>query len=199
MAKLSKFLFAYILITFLGCSAMAEQPIFYTTKTASLNGPTDGNLIQLLERFDTIVIKFGGGGLVYGMMDTLRYLKDRPEKTIVIDGGCYSACTLLLESPNVLLTTNARMHFHSATAYKCEGGKTVGIPGVKANFDMLKSFRMVTQHWIMRSQAYGSTAFTEMPVKMVRKIYKTKYVDFVWVRGTITEIKLIPGPAKSVC
>jgi len=199
MAKLTRLFIAFMLFTFLGCSAMAEQPVFFSANMTTLDGPTDDNLMSLLHRYDTIVIKFGGGGKVYGMFDTLDYLKTRPHKTIIIDGGCYSACTMLLTSPNVLLTQNARIFFHSATSTVCEDGKNVTRLGHKANKDMLGKFNPMQRAWIKLHKAYASTNFTEMPKKLVRQLYKSKFIDGFGSGEKIMSVKVVPGAPYDAC
>lgn len=45
-----------------------------------LNGPTDGNLVELFKNSDSIVVKYGMGGNISGMLQTLGFLKETPIK-----------------------------------------------------------------------------------------------------------------------
>ncbi|MNK60498.1 hypothetical protein D3C87_796320 [compost metagenome] len=152
---------------------------FSTAETIyTLAGPTDNNLIELLDDSDAVVIQLGLGGRVNGMLDTLQYLRNHPSKTIVIDGECYSACTMLLSAPdNVLLTDNARMFFHSGTETVCDDGLEVQRLSPSANQKMLKLFSATQRAWIINTNAYSSVRFTEMPRGLVYVLYRDMWIS----------------------
>lgn len=137
-----------------------------------LSGTTDSNLIPYLLRADTMVITQGNGGLVYGMFETINFLKSHPKKRVIIDGPCFSACTLLLNAPqNVRITQNTRMFFHSAVHDECVDGLIQKRIAPQANTDMWKSFETLTRKWITESKAFTRTSFTEMPVDFLQQRY----------------------------
>lgn len=149
-----------------------------TPVVTAFAGGTDGNLIGMLEETDAVVIQLGLGGRVNGMLDTLEYLRRHPKKTIVIDGECYSACTMLLSAPNnVLLTDNARMFFHSGTETTCVDGLKETRLSPSANAKMLALFGPAQRAWIHNTNAFGSTDFTEMPKALVHFVYSDMMIS----------------------
>lgn len=60
------------------------------------------------------LITNGGGGDVGGHLD-YRNMLLRDGGKVVIDGGCYSACTVFYSLPNACLTPKAKFGFHAAT------------------------------------------------------------------------------------
>jgi hypothetical protein len=101
------------LLAALALIVLAVIPLRAEPTGVVVNGRTDSNLMQTLQTSDQIVIKYGSGGYVDGMLETMAYLKANPNKHIVIDGECVSACTLLLATSvsrnSVCYTSNARL------------------------------------------------------------------------------------------
>jgi len=161
----------------------------HTPRRLALRGPTDGNLIGFLKQTDALIIQFGGGGNLGGMKDTLAYLKANPEKVVLIDGPCFSACTLLLEAKNTLWTNDAKFYFHSATAHWCADGKEQSGMSTSANEAMLDIFRPHTQVWIIESGAFESLEFTKMPEVLVERIYGSKRLDSRYAAPKMDEKK----------
>ena len=128
---------------------------------------TDETLKLAFQYSDLIVIKFGAGGVLKGMINTLNYLKQHPEKKIIIDGPCYSACTLLLSSPNVKFTSKTDFYFHAA--YKKHDGKIfIDVESTKAYLDLMP---FSIQVWISRNKAVESTKFKKFDFKLMKHYF----------------------------
>jgi hypothetical protein len=126
---------------------------------------TDQFLIRLFGTTDAILIRGGAGGDVDGMIRTLDYLDKHPEKLVVIDGPCYSACTMLLARPkNVVFTENASFLFHSARVeWRNSEGEVIRWElSYAGNEKMLDQFPIQIQEWIVQRDAFASREFTEM-------------------------------------
>lgn len=161
-----------------GGRPQSHENFINTTVVTAYAGGTDDNLIEMLEQTDSVVIQLGLGGKVNGMLATLDYLSQHSDKTIVIDGECYSACTMLLSaSENVLLTDNARMFFHSGTETVCVDGLKETRLSPSANAKMLAIFGPAQRAWIFNTNAYSSTEFTEMPRALVRFVYSDMMIS----------------------
>lgn len=123
-----------------------------------VSGRTDGNLKKILVDYDQIVIKYGAGGVVDGMLESIQYLKAHPNKRIIIDGECVSACTLLLNrnvSPaQVCYTENAKFLFHSAYYEVLHNGQTARVRDPIYNKQMARTFNPLIKAWIKRVDAY---------------------------------------------
>lgn len=146
--------------TALALVALAVTPLRAEPTGVVVNGRTDSNLMQTLQTYDQIVIRYGAGGFVDGMLQTMAYLRVHPEKRIVIDGECVSACTLLLASSvsraNVCYTRNARFSFHSAYYEEAAaGGPASKVRDPKYNSAMLRTFNPSMRQWIIRTRAYS--------------------------------------------
>lgn len=140
-------------------------------------GPTDGNLVEILEENPIVVIQVGLGGNVVGMTETLVYLDEHPEKTIVIDGECFSACTMLLSAQNTLITKNARLFYHSSSSTVCIMGVSQEVISQDVNMFMLSTYEPNIQRWILRTKAFDTTLFTEMPKSLVQSYYGYKLIE----------------------
>lgn len=64
-----------------------------------------------------VVIQYDAGGSVAAYVMYVMQLYQRDVR-VVIDGDCFSACTLVLALPpsRVCVTPRARLHFHAASA-----------------------------------------------------------------------------------
>jgi hypothetical protein len=142
------------------------------TQVIAVSGTTDSNLRDYLQQNDAIVIKHGNGGVVLGMMITLNYMRDNPTKTVVVDGPCYSACTMLLTVPNTLWTRNARFYFHSTVRNFCTDGVYRTEINEQTNAQVLQMFPRDIQNWIISSKAFQSTNFVLMPDDLLRRTFK---------------------------
>lgn len=60
-----------------------------------------------------LIIDFNGGGVVGHFLDAVQDTIDRREP-VVINGECYSACTLYLKNPLTCVTRNAKLAFHAS-------------------------------------------------------------------------------------
>jgi hypothetical protein len=70
-------------------------------------------------------IRHDPGGLIDGHMQAFAQVRDSGE-SVVIDGPCYSACTLVLgivPRNRICVTSRARLGFHAAWAYAPDGSK----------------------------------------------------------------------------
>lgn len=147
--------------TALALIALAVTPLRAEPPGVVVNGRTDSNLMQTLQTYDNVVIRYGAGGYVDGMLQTMAYLRDHPEKHITIDGECVSACTLLLAQSvsrtNVCYTANARFSFHSAYYEEAAAGAqgTSKVRDPKYNSAMLVKFNPSMRQWIIRTRAYS--------------------------------------------
>lgn len=124
---------------------------------------TDGFLLNLFESFDSIIIRFGKGGNLDGMIKVLMFLQENPEKTVVIDGPCYSACTLLLAAPeNVVFTENASFYFHSSFLYDAKRPDKEPKMYPFGNEIMLKVLPTNVNLWTQLTGAFNKIEFTRM-------------------------------------
>lgn len=176
----------------------AAQQVDFPKSYVELHGTTDSNLLVFLKKYDTIVITKGNGGLVYGMLETLKYLNSNPRKRIIIDGNCYSACTMLLSATHsVRITPRARFHFHSSVSDVCVYGELQKQISRKGNRDMLRVFGITTRAWIVASGAYLSTSFTTMPNKFVSRTYERMVIKRARTTKPIALIDEEPLPTQA--
>lgn len=135
-------------------------------------GETDYNLVQIFEatRANKMIIEQGNGGEVAGMFATLKYLEAHPEKKIIIDGFCASACTMLLSKrlKNVCFTKQAEFYFHSVYTQNEKTGKKTMDPA--SNKVMYEEFDTPLQFFITASHAYGSLKLTKMDVDTAQSL-----------------------------
>lgn len=174
----------FMVAVYYGRWSPAQRNFVQSAHVVELSGTTSGNLIPLLENTDTLVIKLGAGGQIQGMIDTLLYLRGHPEKTVVIDGPCFSACTMLLSAKdNVLLTADARLFFHSSYSMRCEDGIVAKTLSPKMNDIMLRGFIPEQQEWIKQTKAFGSTEFTELNTGLIRRWYWRNFISMRHIEG----------------
>lgn len=176
---MKQLLIAFVLLLSLFGSARAQAIIINTQPTIIYSGKTDGGLFDLLNLTDILVIRRGLGGNVDGMSDVVDYLNANPQKQVVIDGECYSACTLLASVPTTTLTKNAKLNFHSASRNVCVEGELRSSMSLMANLFMMVMFDSRVQDWINESRAFSSVDFTQMPEDKMREFFANQYVD-VW-------------------
>lgn len=139
---------------------------------------TDGNIIDIFDYTNTIIIKSGKGGELQGMLETLEFLDEHPEKTIVIDGECASSCTLLLSRPqNVVFTEHASFLFHSAYVKECRNGFQHFDRRQIGNDQMLNVFPQNLREWINKSHAFESVDFTRLDSLSARFYFPQMYVN----------------------
>lgn len=144
------------------------------THASFINGQqTDQFLYKVFQETDTIYIRNGIGGDLQGMLRTLRWMRQHPDKLIVIDGPCYSACTLLLSLPNnVTYTERARFFFHSASIATLmpNGELRDQVISESGNIQMLEVLPKEISDWVLEVGAFESLEFTEMPIRSVYEV-----------------------------
>lgn len=154
---------------------------YNNSKTVAIvdkNITTDHVLIDVLNNVDALYIKHGIGGSVFGMIQLLMYLDFNPNKTIVIDGECASACTMLLyASDNVIFTENAKFQFHSSFELLCDNGKYLPKMNDDVNNTMLKVYPKPIREWIIENDAFGSIDFVEIDNILIREMVSNMFVD----------------------
>lgn len=168
---------AFVFFLALLVPAKAQTIIINTLPVIVYSGKTDAGLFDLLNITDILVIKNGLGGNVDGMSDVVDYLNANPQKTVIIDGDCYSACTLLASVPTTTLTGKATLHFHSASRNQCVEGELRSSMSLMANLFMMVMFDSRVQDWINESKALSSVEFTKMPDDKMRELFANQYVD----------------------
>lgn len=184
MKILSRFILSLILFMILVISVdilrFTPQIRFNNLNSyAVVMGTTDANIKTLLQTSDAVVIRFGIGGEVEKMIDTIYYLRRTPEKIVVIDGPCYSACTMLLGAPhNVLISERAEFFFHSSYVAKCTEKRVIAKQQSRTgNRAMWVLFNEPQRKWIETSGAFKSLEFTKMDNKIVRNLYRANLVS----------------------
>lgn len=135
---------------------------------------TDQNILYAFSKTNAVVIRYGVGGVVNGMMSTIRYMKENPAAKIIIDGPCMSACTLLLSLPDdqVKFTEKADFGFH--TSYFTINGHQY--KDNKVNKKMLQFFKPSVKDWIISSNAYASVNITALPRDILYAEYPNKLI-----------------------
>jgi hypothetical protein len=159
--------------------AMDYTDAVYTSETTT----TDDALIPLFDNTNLVIIKLGPGGRISndkgengGVFDTIKFLKTHPEKRIIIDGKCYSACTLLLTSENVYFTKNAEFYFHSASLSVWDGKQYVSSePSVTGNKRMMEAFSMEVKIWLHAKKAFKSFEFVKMDNETAQRFFKNQF------------------------
>ncbi len=139
---------------------------------------TDQFMIKVFKATDAIIIREGTGGELNGMISTLKFLDENKNKTIVIDGPCASACTLLLTRPeNVVFTEHAVFRFHSAAIYETKNGKRTYRLAGGGNAKMFDLFSDEVQEWILETEAFDSIEFTDMDNETARYYFPDMFVE----------------------
>lgn len=146
-------------------------------KWSFTTGQSDHSLIPIIMESDITVIKEGTGGSLQGMSETLITLLLNKDRMVIIDGPCYSACTLLLSMPNTMFTKNASFFYHSVGTDVCIRGeltRKMSYTGNKRFFNMLMPKQ---QDWVARNHALASFDFTEMTFEEAAKLYPARVID----------------------
>jgi hypothetical protein len=89
------------------------------------------------------------GGLIGRYVDLFEKLRASGD-TIIIDGLCASACTIVLGKipyDRICVTPNASLAFHAAWDYGARGQR---IPNTKATRKLFSMYPSQVQHWIAR-------------------------------------------------
>lgn len=211
MKDLGKFLFmiffaiiVFLIAGYFGRYGPAQRNFIQSKVVATVIGRTDDSLLPLLMKHESIIIQFGSGGDVDGMIEVVQYLRLNPNKTVVIDGECYSACTMLLGAPdNILFTYNARLFFHSGYTRLCVDGLMKNLLSPAANRKMLMLFDQDTRNWILQSGAFTSTNFTELPKAIIRDKYWKQWMSLDYVPAhderKIDELKNAHSDLPEIC
>ncbi len=160
---------AFILIVF-GLMSPPLRGIAY------IDGETSANLIPYINRVETLVINEGQGGKVNGMAQALLML-DFSKTKVVINGYCFSSCTLLLSSPNTFITKNAKFYVHSSYNASCIRGEWRYFLGQDTNALMLKLFDQNTATWIVKNRAFYSVDLVMIPNDVIMQDYGSKVID----------------------
>lgn len=155
-----------LLILLLLVKSSYDEPVI-------VSGRTDDTLYFYNNLTNYIIISTGTGGNLDGMVE---FRNAYPEFNIIIDGDCYSACTLLLGMKNVYYTENASFYFHSSYNLTCGlfFSKTVGL-SQKGNMTMMEVFDIPIRKWIRKSKAYESLSFTKLPNELLDG-YKASFI-----------------------
>lgn len=155
-----------LLISLLLVKSSYDEPVI-------VSGKTDDTLYFYNNLTNYIIISTGTGGNLDGMIE---FRNAYPEFNIIIDGDCYSACTLLLGMKNVYYTENASFYFHSSYNLTCGFmfSKTVGL-SLKGNSSMMEIFNPSIRQWIQKSKAYESLSFTRLPNELLEG-YKSSFL-----------------------
>jgi hypothetical protein len=159
--------------------------------------PTESNIIDHFEMADTIIIRSGVGGALDGMIQTLEYLDSNPDKTIVIDGECASACTLLLSRPNnVVFTERASFLFHSAYIGRCRKGLFHYDKQPSGNKRMLMTFPRNFRAWLIENKVFDSVDLVRLSAKEAAIYFPKMIVDSYQLPSiyTNTTIKVDDNP-----
>jgi hypothetical protein len=96
-----------------------------------------------------IVIRNNPGGLISEHYAEFTRIRDAGER-VVIDGRCYSACTLVLgmiPRERLCVTGRARLGFHAAWAYAPDGSKVASPIG---NSQLWDNYPPEVRGWIAR-------------------------------------------------
>jgi hypothetical protein len=90
------------------------------------------------------------GGLIAGHMQEFTTIRDSGQP-VVIDGPCYSACTLVLgmiPHERLCVTPRARLGFHAAWAYAPDGSRVASQEGTASLWSI---YPMPVRRWISRN------------------------------------------------
>ena len=193
----------FLIVGYFGRYGPAQRHFIQSNVVLSLAGRTDGNLLPYLLDYDSIVIQLGTGGNVKSMIEVIQFLRSNPEKTVVINGECYSACTMLLGAPdNVLLTNNARLFFHSSSAMECVNGGPYRRLSTNGNRNMMLLFNTEQREWLLTSAAYDSSRFVEMPSALIRQIYWKQWMNTDYIPpndSKVLDLRMQPSDPPKTC
>lgn len=102
-----------------------------------------------------IRIRNDHGGLISDHMRDLARMRDSGEP-VVIDGACYSACTLVLgmiPHERLCVTRRARLGFHAAWAYAPDGRV---VPSHSGTQSLMEVYPPTIRRWISRQGGLSS-------------------------------------------
>lgn len=97
----------------------------------------------------TVVIAGDNGGLMEDYVNRFREVR-RSGDTVVIDGTCMSACTMVLglvPRDRICATPNAVLGFHAAWQYDNSGTRTVSPSGTR---ELMRTYPPAIRAWIVR-------------------------------------------------
>jgi hypothetical protein len=95
----------------------------------------------------TVRIDDDRGGLLGEYLLKFATIRDSGQR-IIIDGSCYSACTLvtaLIPKQRICVTERAKLGFHAGWVDDQNGERTVSIEGTRLMYQM---YPREIQHWI---------------------------------------------------
>lgn len=95
------------------------------------------------------------GGLISGHMREFALIRDSG-RPVVIDGPCYSACTLVLgmiPQERLCVTPRARLGFHAAWAYGPDGRRVASREGTAS---LWSNYPPPVRRWITRNGGLSS-------------------------------------------
>lgn len=104
-----------------------------------------------------------GGGDVLGYFEQVRVARVSGQR-VVIDGVCSSACTMKLGAPNVCVTPDATLRFHSASAKN-------GSRSSAGNTILMSVYPPAIRRWVRENSALASQRdFVEMSGREARRL-----------------------------
>jgi len=132
---------------------------------------TDETLKVVFSQTNSILIREGVGGRLNGMLETLEYLDQHPEKTVIIDGPCASACTLLLGKPNnVMFTERAVFRFHSVSWRYLDDLDSPIALSLEGNLKMMEVLPAPVREWVVENNALASLDLTDMDFATAKRL-----------------------------
>lgn len=99
--------------------------------------------------FATVLINADNGGKMEDYTARFRQVRDSGE-SVVIDGTCMSACTMLLgliPPERICATHNAVLGFHAAWEFNKSGGRIASASGTR---ELMKTYPASVRAWIAR-------------------------------------------------
>ena len=97
----------------------------------------------------TVLISGDNGGLMEDYTARFQQVRQSGEP-VVIDGACYSACTMVLglvPRDQICATPNAVLGFHAAWQFDKSGGRVASALGTR---DLMKTYPASVRAWIAR-------------------------------------------------
>ena len=97
----------------------------------------------------TVLISGDNGGLMEDYTARFQQVRQSGEP-VVIDGACYSACTMVLglvPRDQICATSNAVLGFHAAWQFDKSGGRVASASGTR---DLMKTYPASVRAWIAR-------------------------------------------------
>ena len=159
--------FALILFLF----GFMQGPV---SDTITIDGTTSRNLLRYVGNANTIVINEGTGGAVNGIYEVLAKLQSN-DTQVVINGPCFSACTLLLASPKVTFTENASFYVHSSYDLACKDHLLYFSMSPSTNGEMLLLYLDNTAYWIVENRSFESLDLVMIPKGVIMSDYAFKF------------------------